>query len=86
MSWLLSYSGKELHNIFSFLPILYHYIPFISRITIHLSHVSSVRHTLINRYYYVRQNDDRRSPDCDVSPHDESDSPSCDDGLFLQRL
>lgn len=41
MSWLLSYSGKELHNIFSFLPILYHYIPFISRITIHLSHVSS---------------------------------------------
>ncbi len=43
MSWLLSYSGKELHNIFSFLPILYHYIPFISRITIHLSHVSSVR-------------------------------------------
>ncbi len=45
-----------------------------------------VRHTLINRYYYVRQNDDRRSPDCDVSPHDESDSPSCDDGLFLQRL
>ena len=45
-----------------------------------------VRHTLINRYYYVRQSDDRRSPDCDVSPHDESDSPSCDDGLFLQRL
>lgn len=41
MSWLLSYSGKELHNIFSFLPILYHYIPFISRITIYLSHVSS---------------------------------------------
>lgn len=45
MSWLLSYSGKELHNIFSFLPILYHYIPFISRITIHLSHVSSLYQT-----------------------------------------
>lgn len=44
-----------------------------------------VRHTLINRYY-VHQNDDRRSPDCDVSPHDEFDSPSYDDGLFLQRL
>ncbi len=51
MSWLLSYSGKELHNIFSFLPILYHYIPFISRITIHLSHVSS--HSVNEQYGHL---------------------------------